>query len=55
MADIDIINGYLEFGDYIIGEFSEFDEKHLSFEFLLYDSSNTVKIVFKRLYYKSVQ
>lgn len=55
MADIDLINGYLEFGDCIIGEFLEFDEKYLSFEFLLYDSSNTVKIVFKRLYYKSVQ
>lgn len=52
-TNIDLCNGYCEFGDYIIGEFLAVDEKFLSFEFLFYDSRNTIKLVFKKLYYQS--
>lgn len=48
---IDLTAGYCEFGDYIIGEFSEVDEKYLSFEFLFYNDS-TVYLEFKRLIFK---
>lgn len=50
-TDIDLSEGYCEFGDYIIGEFLEVDANYLSFEFLFYNDS-TIYIEFKRLIFK---
>ena len=51
-TNIDLTNGYCEFGDYIIGEFLEVDENFLSFEFLFYNES-TFYIVFKKLQFNT--
>ena len=54
-VSVDLLNGYCEFGDYLIGEFSEINESLLNFEFLFYDSNNSVNLVFKKLCYKTVR
>lgn len=51
--NINLLDGYCEFGDYIAGEFSAVNEQLLSFEFLFYDCENTVKLIFKKIHFKT--
>ena len=51
-TNIDLTNGYCEFGDYIIGEFLAVDKNFLSFEFLFYNES-TFYIVFRKLQFNT--
>lgn len=53
ITNIDLTEGYCEFGDYIIGEFLEIDEYYLSYEFLFYNDS-TIYIEFKSLSFKQI-
>lgn len=54
-TNINLFDGYCEFGDYLIGEFLPVDKKLLSFEFLFYDSCNSIKIVFSKVCYNTIK
>lgn len=47
-ANIDITDGYVEFGDFIAGKFTMYDKKHIKFNFQIYNQSE-VSIVFQSL------
>lgn len=51
--NVDISNGYSEFGDYVIGEFTAVDENNLSFEFIFFNNS-IIHIIFRKLVYNKL-